>query len=62
MLAVRNGSHAIDIILYNHASFANQIVDCDVTVNVAATSAGEAPDLLTTPPVARSMVPDPLTL
>jgi hypothetical protein len=36
VLAVRNGTSAIDIIVYNHASFANIIVDCNITVNVIA--------------------------
>jgi hypothetical protein len=36
VLAVRDGSSAIDILVYNHASFANSIVDCNITVNVIA--------------------------
>jgi xylan 1,4-beta-xylosidase len=36
VMAVRNGTDVIDILVYNHASFANLIVDCTITVNVVA--------------------------
>lgn len=32
MLAIQNGSAWIDLLLYNHASFADPIVDCNLTV------------------------------
>jgi len=36
VLAVRNGTSAVDILVYNHASFIDAIVDCNVTVTVDA--------------------------
>ena len=34
VLAVQNGSAWIDLLLYNHASFADPIVDCNITVTL----------------------------
>lgn len=42
VLAVRNGTTAIDIFVYNHASFANLIVDCNITVDVVASNLAAA--------------------
>ena len=36
VLAIKNGSSFIDLLVYNHASFADPIVDCAITVSVAA--------------------------
>ena len=41
VLAVRNGTAFVDLLVYNHASFANGIVDCSVTVNVAGVAASQ---------------------
>ena len=42
VLAVRNGSTSIDILIYNHASFADAIVDCNITVTVGAPNLASA--------------------
>jgi xylan 1,4-beta-xylosidase len=42
VLAVRNGTDAIDIFVYNHASYDTLIVDCTVTVNVVASNLATA--------------------
>ena len=42
VLAVRNGTYAIDLIVYNHASFADLIVDCSIVVNVVAANLATA--------------------
>ena len=41
VLAVQNGSAWIDLLLYNHASFADPIVDCNITVALPAALAGQ---------------------
>jgi hypothetical protein len=42
VLAVQNGSTFIDLLVYNHASFASDIVDCDITVGVTAAHLADA--------------------
>ena len=39
VLAVQNGSAFLDLLVYNHASFADPIVDCNITVTVPASAA-----------------------
>ena len=41
VLAVQNGSSWVDLLLYNHASFADPIVDCNITVTLPAALAGQ---------------------
>jgi len=36
VLAVQNGTAFTDLLIYNHAAFANPIVDCAITVSVTA--------------------------
>lgn len=36
VLAVQNGTSFVDLLLYNHASYAAPIVDCNVTVAIVA--------------------------
>ena len=46
ILAVQNGSAHLDLLIYNHAAFADPIVTCSVTVSVPS-NGGATPQLST---------------
>ena len=42
VLAVQNGTAVTDLLIYNHAAFSSPIVDCVITVSVAASKLAAA--------------------